>query len=400
MRIITILSKRKPIEQEETEIVERKGIGHPDSLADGIAEAISREYSNYCLRNFGVILHHRTDKCTITGNGAEVHFGFGRLLKPITVVLCGRLSDKFGSENIPIHEIAEIATRKYLKSVLPLLNCEEELEIVSMLGTSPGPGRSKYWFKPRSKEDLPEIKVPRANDTVSAVCYAPLSETEKLTIRIEQFLNSKDFKAKEPEIGTDIKVMSCRVKDHLMVTICIPFIANFTPTPIFYRQKIKELACIIQDLVNECERNFKCTIRINTPRRYYLTAIGTSAEAGDQGQTGRGNRITGTISNVREMSLEGICGKNPVYHVGKLYNVLALKIANNIFEHLGLENYVNIVSQNGRRLDDPLLVAVKLIGTDYLDKTTKRTVEDIIWQQFGSIPKITQQIVDGSIQLF
>ena len=31
-----------PIEKQQIELVERKGIGHPDSISDGLAEAVSR----------------------------------------------------------------------------------------------------------------------------------------------------------------------------------------------------------------------------------------------------------------------------------------------------------------------------------------------------------------------
>ena len=55
----------------------------------------------------------------------------------------------------------------------------------------------------------------------------------------------------------------------------------------------------------------------------YLTAIGSSIESGDEGVVGRGNRANGLISMLRPMSVEGVSGKNPVYHVGKLYNLAA-----------------------------------------------------------------------------
>ncbi|MCX7841342.1 MAG: methionine adenosyltransferase, partial [Anaerolineae bacterium] len=45
------------IDSLPVEIVERKGIGHPDSLCDGMAERISVEYSKWCLEHFGMILH-------------------------------------------------------------------------------------------------------------------------------------------------------------------------------------------------------------------------------------------------------------------------------------------------------------------------------------------------------
>jgi len=38
------------------EVVERKGLGHPDTLADGIVEATELEYARYCRENFGAIV--------------------------------------------------------------------------------------------------------------------------------------------------------------------------------------------------------------------------------------------------------------------------------------------------------------------------------------------------------
>jgi hypothetical protein len=37
-------------------IVERKGWGHPDTLADHLAERLSRAYSRYTLERFGAVL--------------------------------------------------------------------------------------------------------------------------------------------------------------------------------------------------------------------------------------------------------------------------------------------------------------------------------------------------------
>lgn len=64
---ITIIYKYKDPETLPTEIVERKGLGHPDSLADGLANAISVAYSQYCLDKFGYVLHHNVDKLYIGG---------------------------------------------------------------------------------------------------------------------------------------------------------------------------------------------------------------------------------------------------------------------------------------------------------------------------------------------
>ncbi len=53
----------------------------------------------------------------------------------------------------------------------------------------------------------------------------------------------------------------------------------------------------------------------------------TSVEMGDDGATGRGNRGNCLITPMRPMSIEAIAGKNPVNHVGKIYNVIAQQVA-------------------------------------------------------------------------
>ena len=68
------------------EVVERKGIGHPDTLADGISESISRELCNQYLEEFGQILHHNVDKVLIIAGKSQpevrrrirAHPSFGR----------------------------------------------------------------------------------------------------------------------------------------------------------------------------------------------------------------------------------------------------------------------------------------------------------------------------------
>lgn len=73
------------------EVVERKGIGHPDTLADGISEAISRSLSGYYLEEFGQILHHNVDKVLIIAGQSQPRFGGGSISKPPSVVVGGEL---------------------------------------------------------------------------------------------------------------------------------------------------------------------------------------------------------------------------------------------------------------------------------------------------------------------
>ena len=69
------------------EIVERKGKGHPDSVADECAESISRELSKYYLRKFGNILHHNVDKFALIGGVANPEFGGGIIIVPAFQVI-------------------------------------------------------------------------------------------------------------------------------------------------------------------------------------------------------------------------------------------------------------------------------------------------------------------------
>ena len=85
----------------------------------------------------------------------------------------------------------------------------------------------------------------------------------------------------------------------------------------------------------------------------YLTLTGTSAEMGDDGAVGRGNRVNGVIAPFRATSLEAACGKNPISHVGKVYNVLALLAAQDIVEQVPAVRAatVYVLSQIGGALD-------------------------------------------------
>src|ERR1700733_2010415 len=78
----------------EVEIVERKGIGHPDSIIDGACEAVSIALSKYYLDNFDAILHHNVDKGLLVGGKSNAVFGGGRVIDPIYILVAGRATDQ------------------------------------------------------------------------------------------------------------------------------------------------------------------------------------------------------------------------------------------------------------------------------------------------------------------
>jgi S-adenosylmethionine synthetase len=96
--------------------------------------------------------------------------------------------------------------------------------------------------------------------------------------------------------------------------------------------------------------------------RVYLTVTGLSAEAGDDGEAGRGNRVNGLIAPERPTTLESVAGKNPVTHVGKLYNVTASLLASDLVRTIPevQDAEVRLVSRIGRPVDEPQIVDVRL----------------------------------------
>ncbi|MEU7984138.1 methionine adenosyltransferase [Streptosporangium canum] len=382
-------------DQLDMELVERKGAGHPDTLADGVAEAISRAYSAYCLQHFGAILHHNTDKTALLGGAAEVTFGHGHLTDPIVALVNGRLTPALGAHAIPVEQIIATATTDFLTGALPMLNADTDLVIRSRMSQASSPGAvagptadqragRRFWFAPRSLDDLPELARMFANDTSAGVGYAPFGVAERLALEIESSLTSPEFTSTHPWFGTDVKLMIVRTGARLHLTACVPQIAAHTPdldTYVAHRTQAKE---VVTDLAAGLAPGHRVRVSVNTRdddkrRELYLTAIGSSIESGDEGVVGRGNRANGLISMLRPMSMEGVSGKNSVYHVGKLYNLAAQKVAMRLHEETGRTYAVALVSQSGRDLEDPWQVLVQASGEEWLDPAlTRKTVTTVM----------------------
>ncbi|MEM3676247.1 MAG: methionine adenosyltransferase [Thermoplasmataceae archaeon] len=351
-----------PTAKREVEIVERKGIGHPDSVSDGIAESVSRALSKYYIKEYGRILHHNTDQVEVVGGQSAPRFGGGKVLEPTYILLSGRATTKVGNERIPFKSIAIKATRDFLKSNFSHLDLDADVMIDCRIG--------------QGSVDLVELYDPkklRANDTSFGVGYAPYTDTEKLVLATEQYINGPDLKKKLPAIGYDIKVMGFRQNDTINLTVAAAYVDKYVrddPEYFSIKEELREL--IRKNAENITDKPVK--VFINTADEedgkgtgHYLTVTGLSMENGDDGSVGRGNRVTGLITPYRPMSMEAAAGKNPVTHVGKLYNVFSLRLAQDIVkEHGGdvEEVHVRTVSQIGRRIDDPHVVSIQMMYAD------------------------------------
>lgn len=101
----------------DTEVVERKGIGHPDTIADALAKNLSVTYSRYTLDNFGAILYHNFDKVSVFGGKTEVDFGNGKLTSPIWIILNGRASVRFADKEVPVRDLLEAKTKRFFRAL-------------------------------------------------------------------------------------------------------------------------------------------------------------------------------------------------------------------------------------------------------------------------------------------
>ncbi len=386
-----------PIEEQKVEIVERKGIGHPDSLADGIAEAMSRSLSKEYLKRVGAVLHHNTDETQIVAGKAVPKFGGGEVIQPIYILLVGRATKYFNGVDIPADKIALKAAKGYIRNAMRYLDPESEVVFDVRLGE--GSTDLKEVFRRRGK-------APLANDTSFGIGYAPLSETEKLVYNIERRIYN-EFRKREKAIGEDIKVMGLREKDKISITIAAAFVDRFVGNVKEYLAIKEELTEFVKEISAEYTDRY-VQIFVNTADDVkggivYLTVTGTSAENGDDGSVGRGNRCNGLITPGRPMSMEATSGKNPINHVGKIYNILANLIARDCYEAIdGIrEVYVRILSQIGKPIDEPKTLSIQIVpkkgyDVDKMESKAKTIAEG--WLQ--DITKVTDMVINGEINTF
>lgn len=382
-----------PIETKRIELVERKGIGHPDSICDGIGEAVSRSLSNEYLSRFGRILHHNTDQVELVGGEANPLYGDGEVMKPIFILIGGRATSYIGDEKIPVGVIAHKAAREYLeKNIINL----EPYQVVFDQRIGQG------------SVDLVNVfergKVPNANDTSFGVGHAPFSETELVVYNTERAI--MNLRKKIPAIGEDIKVMGLRIKDHITLTVANAIVSKYVNDLEHYKMVKEEVSDHVLDIARRHTQR-DVSVAVNIADDYgtgsvYLTVTGTSAEMGDDGSVGRGNRSNGLITLNRPMSLEATSGKNPVSHVGKIYNLLSTQIARDIAEVEGVEEvYVRILSQIGQPIDNPKIINAQIIPRKEvtMEKINPKA-EVIIDDWLSDIKKITDMVVRGELSTF
>ena len=389
--------KQVPLEKQNLEIVERKGLGHPDSICDAILDRVSVELSKEYLERFGTIMHHNADKSLLVAGEVETKFGGGEVKQPMLLIFGDRATNEVEGVSVPVDEIAIRAAKSWLKKNLRFVDPNKHMRYQVEL--KPGSAALTDIFRRKGK-------VMSANDTSAAVGYAPMTRTEQLVLKTEQYLNSKKFKQEFPESGEDIKVMGFRKNDELSLTIGMAFVDRFVKDEGDYFRKKAEILERLREFVKE-KSDLKVRLDLNTLDMrgrgiggIYTTVLGTSADGADSGQVGRGNRVNGVIPLNRHVGMEAAAGKNPVSHVGKIYNFLTHRIASSIYERVeGLEEInVWLVSQIGKPIDQPLIAAARVITKQGVSiESVRKGIEEVMDAELERIDKFCIDLARGKI---
>lgn len=381
------------------EVVERKGLGHPDTICDALAEEVSLGLSRHYLERFGLILHHNVDKVLLRGGAASAAFGGGEVAEPIEIYLAGRATHHYRGVDVPVETLAIEASRAWLKSHCHALDVDRHISIRSLIRPGSADLVDLYVRQQKKGDEL-------ANDTSCGIGFAPLTPLERLVLDTEKHLNADVTHRAQPAIGDDIKVMGVRQKGRFHLTIACAMIDRFVPdlrTYLEVKEQVAEEAHAIAGALGEGAVGINVNAADDpSTGSVYLTVTGTSAEAGDDGEAGRGNRVNGLITPLRPNTMESVAGKNPVTHVGKLYNLCAGLAAEALVERVaGIKAAQCIlVSEIGQPITQPAWVGVQVAlvdGTPLLD--VRPAIKEIVQAEISGIPNLRADLLEGRLAL-
>jgi len=401
MRNILVDSlKQTPLEEQKLEIVERKGLGHPDSICDAIMDRVSVGLSRAYLDKFGVILHHNADKSLLVAGEVDTRYGGGMVKEPMRLIFGDRATFEAEGVTIPVEEISVQAAKEWFRKNLRFVDVEKHVKYQVEL--KPGSSGLMDIFRRKGK-------ILGANDTSAAVGYAPMTRTERVVLETERYVNSKEFKRRFPESGEDVKVMGLRKNSSLRLTVSMAFVDRFVGSEEEYFKKRAAILSSIDEFVKG-NAGFETTaVDLNTLDKrgrgiggVFLTVLGTSAESGDSGQVGRGNRVNGVFPLNRPVCSEAAAGKNPVSHVGKIYNLLTHQIAQKVHEQVaGVEEvYIWLLSQIGKPIDQPAIASAQVVmkkGNHFAD--VEKGITDVIDFELENIDRFCTDLAYGRIPI-
>lgn len=307
-------------------------------------------------------------------------------MKPVEVIIAGRAIKNRDGKALPVDEITEEAARNVLARTVRHLDPRKDVKITVMI--RPGSRDLVALF-----ERFGRGEVPLANDTSCGAGFYPLDRLENTVYEAERFLNAPETKKVYPFIGEDVKVMGIRTGADISLTAALAVVDRYVSSLGDYARRIGDVKQAV--LAQEWARG--ASLGINTADDYesgsvYLTVTGTSAEQGDDGQVGRGNRVNGLITPYRPMTLEAAAGKNPVSHVGKLYNIFAMELCRSIVGNgFAEEASAFLVSRIGEPVNEPQVLDIKVSPRDADFESIRRTASLML----AGMPGMWKRILAG-----
>lgn len=388
-----------PLYKRSMEITERKGLGHPDTICDSIMDYESVKYSQMALKVFGFIPHHNLDKALLCAGRSKPKFGGGKISKPMEIYMGDRATTNFEDKYIDLEKFMWVTGKEWITNNLRYVE-PADVKLVSKV--QPGSQDLQDIFNRKSGKYL------GANDTSATVGYYPFTPQERFVKDLESMLNSDTFHRLNPWAGEDVKIMAVRNGKKLDLTVSMAFVDRFIESESDYFTK-KELVRLDIDSIFQLNPISGTGIELKNIHLnaldakgkgevgLFLTVSGTSGEAGDSGQVGRGNDPGGVIPLCRPMASEAAPGKNPVSHVGKIYSALSFKIAKDIHEKLGYEEvYCWLVSRIGQTIDNPTAISIQVTSPTAIDLDG---VNDVVEDNFDKLDKLCDDLANGRIKL-
>ena len=201
--------------------------------------------------------------------------------------------------------------------------------------------------------------------------------------------------------------MGVRQGGRIALTVACAFIDRYVTDVDDYvhkKARVAQLSLEAAAQATDCE----VEVEVNTADdvaggSLYLTVTGTSAEAGDDGQVGRGNRANGLITPYRPMNMEAAAGKNPVTHVGKLYNIIATRIAQAVVQEVAdiSEAACYLVSRIGRPVQEPQVIDLHLrLRKGVSLKAVRPRVEPVVRDQLSNLGGLWRDVIAGTLKVY
>ncbi|MCS7140789.1 MAG: methionine adenosyltransferase [Candidatus Nitrosocaldus sp.] len=375
------------------EMVERKGLGHPDTICDLVVESICVELARQYTKEYGQLMHFNIDKALLAAGETENRFGGGVVKRPMRFLV----GDRATLNSLDVDGIVEASARRWFSTNLRHVK-DEHVRIEPMLGSASPELRSLFARAP--------TQIP-SNDTSVLVGYAPSTLLEQVVRATELFINSAGFKHEFPEAGEDVKVMGFRHDESIDLTVAVAFVDAYVESDVHYFARKMEMLNAVEEFIRDRFDIKHLSVDINTldvegrgMEGLYLTVLGTSADSSDSGQVGRGNRADGLISLMRPAGSEGYAGKNPMSHVGKVYSALCFEIAGDVHRRLldGERDEVLVWMYNkiGMNVGEPRAVIVEVVTGRGVDDDA---IRDIVYEHVGSIDGLYRRLVEGKVRL-